>query len=76
MDPRPDVRPGALDHVPLDGGGPPVGRQGGFRVEGTDVLDPLVADAREGLRLLAQDRGLEPGGVEPGKRGLDAEEPE
>ena len=68
--------PGALDHVALDRGGPPVGRQGGLRVERADVLDALVADAGEGLRLLAQDRGLEPRVVEPGERRLDAEEAE
>src|SRR5205823_9273788 len=44
--------------------------------EGADVIEALVADPRERLRLARDDGGREPGRLEPGERGLSAKEGE
>src|SRR5213593_2642 len=45
-------------------------------VEGADVIEALVADPRERLRLARDDGGREPGRLELGERGLSAKEGE
>src|SRR5881628_171458 len=69
------LRGGALDHEPLDGHGNP-GREGGFRVHRSDVLESLVPDSRERLDFAGDDRRREPRRLELRERGLQAEERE
>src|SRR5262247_1046253 len=68
-------RRGPLDREALDRLGHSR-RQGGLQIVGADVLEALVADARERLDLAADDRRYQARRFDPGERGLRPEERE
>src|SRR3989338_3068765 len=73
---RRSARERPLHHEALDARGHAVARDRRLGVHRADVLEALVAEAREALRLARDDRRREPGRLEPGEGRLPPEERE
>src|SRR5204862_7875873 len=66
--------PDAFDDVTLDRARQPVRRERRFTIDAPQMVEALVADAREALRLTCEHAWREPGRFQLRVRGLEAEE--